>query len=99
MIKDVIFDEGHNATYLSLLLKEYTGKIYQHTQAPTSCVYPSTAKSTAPAAQDNGKAAQTVQEAVGSNRDFVHPYHSPCAYYKTFQKQFTLVIPQPSTNN
>lgn len=54
------------------------------------CVSQCTAKSTAPAPHDDGKAAQTIQEAVGPNRDFVHSCHWPCAYHETLHKPFYL---------
>lgn len=46
------------------------------------------AKSTAPAPHNHANAAPEVQEAVGSNVDFVHPYHRPamwpCTSHFTF---------------
>lgn len=56
------------------------------------------AKSTAPAPHDNGKAAQTIQEAVGSEILFT-PITDLVLTMRHFTSHFTLVIPQPSKKN
>lgn len=56
------------------------------------------AKSTAPAPHDNGKAAQTIQEAVGSEILFT-PITDLVLTMRHFTSHFTLVIPQPSRKN
>lgn len=79
-------------TQCNLLKSIVKGMYWKYLSAHTGILSASqyTAKCTAPRPHDNGKAAQTIQESMGSNRDFIQPYHWPCAYHETFHNPFYL---------
>lgn len=70
-----------------------------HTGINLLSAYRCPTKSTAPAPHNHTKAAQKVQEAVGSNIDFVHPYHWPAMWPCTSHFTFSCLSSLPRINN